>query len=88
MEEAGGFDSVGGLVGRQSGDIISSYATGEANGGGGSVRLCGRPRGQRKIAEDIISSYATGNANGGNNNSDRGRWTCGKPSISRQPPSK
>ena len=36
-----GNDNVGGLVGRNSGEIIASYATGDADGGGGTDNVGG-----------------------------------------------
>jgi len=55
---SGNYDIGGGLVGRNDGTIVSSYATGNVTGGyvGG---LVGRNDGT------IVSSYATGNVTGG-----------------------
>ena len=57
-------DSVGGLVGEQSGgDIISSYATGEVHGGSDKDNVGGLVG--RQSGGKIIASYATGDIYGG-----------------------
>ena len=67
--ESGIFDNVGGLVGWNSGEIIASYATGNADGGSGDIDLVGGLVGFS--SGEIIASYATGNADGGSGTFDR-----------------
>ena len=56
-----GYDSVGGLVGRQEGgSITASYATGDADGQGRVGGLVGRQQ-----RGSITASHATGDADGG-----------------------
>ena len=60
-------DHVGGLVGSNAGEIIASYATGDADAGAGAGTdrvggLVGLSSGE------IIASYATGDADGGAGN--------------------
>ncbi len=63
--------SIGGLVGLQRGGAIStSYATGDADGGGGSLDEVGGLVG-RQFDGSITASYATGNADGGGGGYDR-----------------
>ena len=65
----GGRDSVGGLVGQQSGTITASYATGDVNGGRGGNDKVGGLVGQQSSGR-ITASYATGSVSGGAGASD------------------
>ena len=58
-------NAVGGLVGFNGGDVIASYATGNAEGGAGDFEYVGGLVGRNGVDGNIIASYATGNANGG-----------------------
>ena len=61
---------VGGLAGLQDGGaIVASYATGDADGGGGNDGVGGLVGRQESGA--ITASYATGNADGGAGNDDQ-----------------
>ena len=62
---------VGGLVAYNEGTISASYATGDADGGGGSYDYVGGLIGFS--SGTIIASYATGDADGGDYNGDRDR---------------
>ena len=67
----GSVDSVGGLVGQNSGIIIASYSTSNVTGNshdnsvGGLVGYNDSFAGNDGIIETIIASYATGNVEGG-----------------------
>ena len=61
-------DNVGGLVGANNGDIIASYATGDAAGGGGNLDKVGGLVGANE--GDITESYATGDVSGGSGASE------------------
>ena len=62
--------TVGGLVGwQQSGNIVASYATGNADGGDGEFDVAGGLVGLQ--SGSITGSYATGNADGGAGGQDR-----------------
>ena len=65
----GGGDRVGGLVGFSSGEIIASYATGNADGGDGVDDVGGLVG---FSSGEIIASYATGSADGGDGVDDVG----------------
>ena len=61
---------IGGLVGLSNGSITASYATGDADGGGGNFDNVGGLVGEQK-GGSITASYATGDAHGGSGQIDR-----------------
>ncbi len=65
---SGGNHAVGGLIGFNGGDVIASYATGDADGSDGALDLVGGLVGSNN--GEIIASYATGDADGGGGDID------------------
>ena len=71
MAVTGSDDSVGGLVGQQTGgSITASYATGAAAGGDGDSDSVGGLVGYQEESSTITASYATGSAAGGDGDFD------------------
>ena len=62
---------IGGLVGLFNGSITASYATGNADGGGGDFDNVGGLVGSQVSGSSITASYATGDAHGGSGQVDR-----------------
>ena len=60
---------IGGLAGWSEGSITASYATGDADGGGGNNDAVGGLVGESRGS--ITASYATGDADGGDGDNDR-----------------